>query len=221
MKLSTLKTVFLLKAVLLIVLLFALPAGAENADKATTPIPAGSYTLDKSHASLIFSVSHLGFSSYTSSFGDFNATLQFDPKKLERSTVTATINPRSLNLPSPPPGFTEELQGKQWLDVANFPNITFNSTDVEVTGSNTMKINGLLNLHGIKKNMTLAATFNGGYAGHPMDPSARIGFSAVGTFKRSDFGIDYGIPAPGSNMGVGDEITVMIEAEFNGPPLKP
>lgn len=209
---------FPLKTALLIALLFAVPASAEDM---ATPVPAGSYTLDKTHASLIFRVSHLGFSSYTSSFGDFDASLQFNPQKLERSSVTVTINPLSLTLPSPPKGFTEELLGKQWLNIEKFPNITFKSTDVEVTGPNAMTIDGVLDLHGVKKEITLEATYNGGYAGHPMDPQARVGFSATGAFKRSDFGIDFGIPAPGSNMGVGDVITVMIEAEFNGPPLKP
>ncbi|WP_320837978.1 YceI family protein [Zhongshania sp.] len=39
-------------------------------------------------------------------------------------------------------------------------------------------------------------------------------------FKRSDFGISIGIPAPGSTMGVGDDLEVIIEAEFTGPPLR-
>ena len=50
---------------------------------------------------------------------------------------------------------------------------------------------GDFTLHGVTRPVTLDATFNGGYAGHPMDPHARIGFSARGTFKRSDFGIAY------------------------------
>jgi polyisoprenoid-binding protein YceI len=52
-----------------------------------------------------------------------------------------------------------------------------------------------------------------------MDPAARIGFSAHGTLKRSDFGID--IPAPGSTMGVFDEVTIDIETAFTGPALSP
>jgi polyisoprenoid-binding protein YceI len=67
--------------------------------------------------------------------------------------------------------------------------------------------------------VVLEATFNGGYAGHPMDPHARIGFSAHGTFKRSEFGIGYGVPAPGTTMGVSDAVEVTIETEFSGPPL--
>jgi polyisoprenoid-binding protein YceI len=50
-----------------------------------------------------------------------------------------------------------------------------------------------------------------------MDPHARAGFSAHGTFKRSEFGIAFGVPAPGSQFGVGDEIEVTIETELSGP----
>jgi len=64
-----------------------------------------------------------------------------------------------------------------------------------------------------------SATYNGGYAVHPFEPNARVGFSAKGTLKRSDFGIAYGIPAPGTNMGVSDEVEITIESEFTGPPL--
>ena len=82
-----------------------------------------------------------------------------------------------------------------------------------------MRVTGDFTLHGVTKPVTLLVTFNGGYAGHPMDPNARIGFSATGALKRSDFGITLGIPAPGTTMGVGDEIEIALQAEFTGPPL--
>ena len=95
----------------------------------------------------------------------------------------------------------------------------FESRRVDVTGENTVRINGVLTLHGVTRPIVLEARFNGGYAGHQMDPNARIGFSAHGTLKRSQFGIAYGIPAPGTTMGVSDDVNVVIEAEFTGPPL--
>ena len=83
-----------------------------------------------------------------------------------------------------------------------------------------MQITGTLTLHGVTRPMVLEATYNGGYAGMPdRDPHARVGFSAHGAFKRSDFGIAFGIPAPGTTIGVGDAIDFSIEAEFTGPPL--
>ncbi|ALL12667.1 YceI family protein [Caulobacter henricii] len=194
----------------------AVPAVAKPAP---VSVPAGAYTLDKSHASLVFKLSHLGFSNYTASFGEFDAKLTFDPARPETSTLEATIDPRSLTLPTPPAGFKDELLGPQWLNARQHPAITFRSTKVEVTGADTAKITGDFALNGVTRPVVLEAKFNGGYAGHPMDPNARIGFSATGTFKRSDFGIAYGVPAPGTTMGVGDQVAVAIETEFSGPPL--
>ena len=82
------------------------------------------------------------------------------------------------------------------------------------------RVNGELTLHGITKPLVLEARYNGGYAGHPFDPHARVGFSAQGTFKRSEFGVSYGIPAPGTRFGVSDEVAVTLESEFTGPPLR-
>lgn len=192
------------------------PAAAKSA---APDVPAGDYKLDPTHASLEFKVNHLGFSHYTARFTDFDAKLKFDPAHPESSSVEATIDPKSLTLPRPPAGFKDELIGTGWLETAQFPTITFRSTKVEVTGANTAKITGDLALHGVTKPVVLETTFNGGYAGHPMDPHARIGFSARGVFKRSDFGIAYGVPAPGSTMGVSDAVDVSIEAEFSGPAL--
>jgi polyisoprenoid-binding protein YceI len=89
-----------------------------------------------------------------------------------------------------------------------------------MTGAKSMKIYGTLDLHGVTRPLMLTGTFNGGYPGMPkMDPHARVGFSAHGSFKRSDFGMVFGVPAPGTTMGVGDLIDFSIEAEFTGPAL--
>jgi polyisoprenoid-binding protein YceI len=74
-------------------------------------------------------------------------------------------------------------------------------------------------MHGVTRPIVLDATYNGGYVGHPMDPHARVGFSAHGVLRRSEFGLSAGIPAPGVSMGVGDQVSVVIESEFNGPAL--
>ena len=181
--------------------------------------PAGEYRVDASHADLAFRVNHIGFSMYTARFERWDATLQFDPANPEAMSVTATIDVRSLALPAPPAGFIEEMLGPQWFNAAQHPEMIFRSTLVERTGPNTARVTGDLTLHGITKPVTLEARFNGGYAGHPMDPHGRIGFSAHGILKRSEFGIAYGVPAEGSTMGVFDEVEIVIETEFTGPPL--
>lgn len=183
-------------------------------------VPAGAYTVDKVHTSLVFRVSHLGFSSYTARFTRVDANLRFDPGNIAASRVEVTIDPRSIQADNAPAGFLQALAGKDWLDADRFPQMTFKSTSVEVTGKNSFRIRGELALHGVTKPMTLEGRYNGGYAAHPMEPRARIGFSAHGTLKRSDFGVSYGIPQAGSTLGVSDEVEVQLESEFSGPALK-
>lgn len=197
------------------------PASAPAVPEASTEaIPAGDYKLDPAHASLIFSVSHLGFSNYTAQFGKFTADLKLDPANPGVAVLNATVDPNSLQLFNPPEGFLEDLKGDGWINAKAFPQITFKSTHIAVTGKNMADVTGDLTLHGVTRPATLKVTYNGGYAGHVYEPNARIGFSARGVFKRSDYGIDYGIPEPGSNMGVSDEVSVRIEAEFTGPAWK-
>ena len=87
---------------------------------------------------------------------------------------------------------------------------------METTGPHAAKVTGDLTLHGVTKPVTLQVTYNGGYPPSSFDPGgARIGFSAHGTLKRSAFGVSAGIPAPGTNMGVGDDVDIAIETEFS------
>jgi polyisoprenoid-binding protein YceI len=200
----------------------AAPA-APTTDGMTVPpntAPAGAYALDKAHTNLSFKVSHLGFSHYTADFDKVDGKLRFDPANPSAMTVEAAIDPKSLDLNTPPAGFHDQLLGKTWFDAAAFPSISFKSTKVEVTGPKTANVTGDLTLHGVTKPVTLAVTFNGGYAANAFD-GARIGFSAHGALKRSDFGMGYGLPAPGTNMGVSDNVEIAIETEFaNGGPVK-
>lgn len=195
-------------------------AAEPAAPSAMASPPAGKYKLDKSHASLVLRASHMGFSTYTTRFSRFDADLTLDPRNLPASTVVTTIDAASFEMDGAPKLCLDIMNGPQMLDTAKFPRIAFRSESVRMTGARSMDIAGTLTLHGVTRPLVLTASYNGGYPGMPnMDPQARVGFSAHGSFRRSDFGITYGVPAPGTTMGVGDLVDFSIEAEFTGPPL--
>jgi polyisoprenoid-binding protein YceI len=193
------------------------PLAAALDQNASAAVPKSAYEIDLLHTSLVFRVSHLGFSTYTGRFTGIDAKLDFDPARLAAARVNVTIDPRSIQADNAPSGFLDSLAGKGWLDAEKFPEMSFRSTSVEVTGKNSFRLHGDLTLHGVTKPLVLDASYNGGYASHPYEPRARIGFSARGSFKRSDFGVSYGIPAPGTTFGIGDEVQVLLETEFSGP----
>lgn len=189
-------------------------AAAASADFKAPDLLPGTYNVDPEHTTVLFRVDHVGMSKWTAQFRRFDATLVLDPKSPEASSVVAEIDAASVDSKtSPSLAFDKALAGPDWLDAGAHPKITFKSTKVTLTGPNTADITGDFTLKGVTKPVVLKAKFNDGYKPNAMD-GARVGFSATTTFKRSDFGISYGIPAPGTKMGVSDEVEVIIETEF-------
>jgi len=212
----------LLASFAVLALTAAQAAQADNVPPpAQAPVPQGSYEIDKAHTSLLFKVNHLGFSTFTGRFTRLDAKLAFDPKNPAASSVSVAVDPKSISTDNAPAGFLDERAGEMFLDAGKYPQMTFTSRTVEDAGNGNFRIRGLLTLHGVTKPLTLEARYNGGYAGHPFDPHARVGFSARGTFKRSDYGVSFGIPTPANHMfGVSDDVEVQLETEFSGPALK-
>jgi polyisoprenoid-binding protein YceI len=195
------------------------PYGArgETIAPVKTDIPSGEYLLDKSHGSLLFRVDHIGLTHFTARFSRFDAKLQLDPADPARSSLTATIDTNSVDTGNGDPTFDFDalIRGETLLDAARYPEMTFTSTEIAMTSPSTARVTGDFTMHGVTAPVTLDVSFNAGYGGGSVDPSgSRIGFSAHGTLKRSAFGIALGIPEPGSTIGVGDDVEILIEVEF-------
>lgn len=181
---------------------------------------AGTYALDRNHASLTWRVSHFGLSNYTGRFTEFDATLQFNPDDASATSVTATINPMSVETDypgdyqasHPDTGFeswNEDLaRSGNWFRSDEHPTITFTSTSVSPVTASTGTITGDLTFLGTTLPVTLDVRYNG-VVNFPWDPETDvIGFSATGTINRIDFGLA-ALQGP-----IGDEVEIIIEAEF-------
>ena len=182
---------------------------AEQTPQSLTSLPTGAYQMEKPHASLLARVKHMGLSNYTVRLTDFDATLDFDPANPAASKVHAIINPLSVQADHPTDAGWDKKIGTDFLKSAQFPQIVFDSTSVATTGQFTGTVTGNLTFRGITKPVTLAVTYNGSigsavlYGGRPA-----VGFSAHGTFKRSDYGFTDYLSA------VSDDVEIVIEAEF-------
>lgn len=201
----------------------AAPAIVETAAPApiTIAAPAGEYVSDPNHSSVSFGLKHLGLSDYTLKFRTFDATVAFDPANIAAAKVTASI--KASDIVSGYPGdyaaghpgskfksWEDDLANStNFLDAGQHPAITFVSTSVEPSGERTARVTGDLTLKGVTRPVTLDVTFSGETDAHPFAKVPAIGFSATGTFKRSEFGLDYLLPAI-----VGDDVKVQIEGDF-------
>jgi polyisoprenoid-binding protein YceI len=203
----------------------AVTAGAvDDGPAADTGAPAGQYQLDPTHTSLSFSVNHLGLSNYAVRFTNYTATLQFDPAQPGKSSITASIDPGSLRTYYPADyrashpdskfaSWDEDLsQSEKFFNAGKFPQISFRSTAVQASGPDALHIVGELTLLGQTHPVELNAIIVGSTASHPMKPGlGAIGFSARGSLRRSEFGMNYLLDPP----LVGDVVTIAFEGEFH------
>ena len=186
--------------------LFTACATAPVLDVASAP--EGAYVLDPAHASVNWSLSHSGLSFYTARFDEISGALDFDPAAPTNSRLDVRINPNSVSTGDTEWDETLATDGK-YFDGETYPEIRFTSTSATTKTKTTGQVTGDLTLRGITKPVTLDVTYNG--AGKSFgNPGATLGFSAIGTLNRSEWGMDYL-----TSFGIGDEVTLRIEAEFN------
>ena len=197
-----------MKQILLPLALLALSACAKPPNLDVAAAPEGAYVLDPTHASVNWSLSHSGLSFYTARFDDISGALDFNPDAPASSRLDVRINPKSVSTGDAEWDKTLGTDGK-YFDGNTHPEIRFVSTSFVKTTENTGTVTGDLTLRGVTKPVSLDVTYNG--AGKSFgNPGATLGFSAIGKIKRSDWGMDYL-----TNFGIGDEVTLRIEAEFN------
>ncbi len=103
--------------------------------------------------------------------------------------------------------FDPEIASAKILDAPKYPVITFVSTKVKRTGGDKGVVTGNLTFFGVTKPVNLDVVFHG--SGPAMGNVQKMGFSATGSFNRSDFGFNF------MQGKLSDRVEVSIEAEFN------
>lgn len=169
---------------------------------------AETYAIDASHTNILLNVSHLGFSTMVLEALKPEGTVVFDQTKPEEGRIELTL--QAVHIDGDDEKFNQHLQSADFFNAEQFPVITFKSTEVEVTGENTGKVTGDLTLLGVTKPVTLDVTFNKAGA-NPFSQKETVGFTATGSLKRSDFGMNYGLPM------IGDEVALNINLEAVKP----
>ncbi|NML77011.1 YceI family protein [Rhizobium sp. S-51] len=194
---------------LLLLLAAPIPALAGQPAK---PAPSGTYVTDPAHTSLTWRISHFGLSNYTARFATVTANLEWDAEHPAESDLAVTVDPNSVRTDFPFPK-VEDFDAK----IGSAPEflagkpIAFVAKAIALTGANTGTIKGDLTFRGETHPMTLDVRFNGSVGEHPMDKLPRLGFSATGKVHRTDWGLDFAVPA------LGEDVELVIEAEFVPP----
>ncbi len=166
---------------------------------------ADTYAIDPVHTQVLFFADHLGYSKSQGEFLKFDGSYRFDSANWSTASVNVTIESAGLSMDHE--AWDKHMKGPDFFNVEKYPQITFRSTRVEKTGEKTGLVHGDLTMLGVTKPVTLEVRFNKA-AEFPVNKKFKSGFSASSRIKRSEWGMNYGLP-----MGFGDEVEIRLEVE--------
>jgi len=162
------------------------------------------YKIDSVHSTVIFKVLHMNAGNAYGRFNVLEGEVAHDEAAPEKSTVNFKVKADSIDTANAKRD--EHLKGPDFLNVAEFPEITFKSTEVKKAGEKEFELKGDLTLHGVTKPIT-AKLVQVGSVPDPRAGGTRAGAEATFTIKRSDFGMNY-MP-----QALGDNIDVIVSTE--------
>jgi polyisoprenoid-binding protein YceI len=174
--------------------------------KASTVIPAGTWMVDRGHSRVGFAVRHLGISTVRGEFREFEGTLEIGD---DLSTARAYGTVQVASVDTNEPGRDDDIRSSNFLDAAQFPEITFESTKIENLDGEELRIAGRLTIHGVTNDVVLHADVGG----TDLDPfgNERVGLEVTGVLARSDYGIKLTQALGSGNLVVGEKITLTLD----------
>jgi polyisoprenoid-binding protein YceI len=172
---------------------------------AAGPLFAVTYTFEPQHTQGVLRWNHLGFANPTAQFNNVTGALEFDQADPTRSSVMVTIP--LISMSTGVADLNDDFRSSDFFDLAKFPTATFKSSKVEKGAApNKLKVAGELSVHGVTRPVALDVTINK-IGTNPRNQVPTVGFEAMATLKRSDFGLGLYVPQ------VSDEIQLHITAE--------
>jgi polyisoprenoid-binding protein YceI len=169
------------------------------------------WNLDPAHTSAEFAAKHMMITTVRGGFKNVTGTIDFDPEHPEKASVEATINTAEMTSTGVQQR-DDHLKSPDFLDIANYPTITFKSTKVEPSADGkTAKVSGDLTIRGVTRPVTLDVE----YLGQIKSPfgDTRAGFAGSTRINREDFGLTWNMALEAGGWLVSKDVNLSVEVE--------
>ncbi|MCA9727327.1 MAG: YceI family protein [Candidatus Eisenbacteria bacterium] len=173
----------------------------------TVPVlaQAATWEIDGAHTTVTFKVRHL-LTKVTGTFQQVSGEIEFDPSNPTAGSASVTIPVSSIDTRNEKRD--GHLKSGDFFDAENYPDLTFKSTKF-VKSDSGLKIEGVLNMRGVDKPVTLDVEFLGSQAAMGGEIA---GFSASTKINRNDWGISWNKTLDTGTL-LGDDVEIQIDVE--------
>ena len=167
------------------------------------------WEIDPVHSEIAFSVRHMMVATVRGRFNQFQGVIEFDPAHPESGRVEVTIDAASIDTRNEQRD--NHLRSPDFLNVEQYPTITFVSKRIEPLGDNRFRVIGDLTIRGVTREVALEAEFLG--VGKDPWGGERAGFTARAKLNRHDFGASWNVALEAGGFLVGDTLEVTLDIE--------
>lgn len=168
------------------------------------------WTLDKTHSSVRFSVSHMVVSEAEGTFKSWNGTVENTKPDFTDAKIAFTIDVSSINTDNE--NRDNHLKSPDFFDAQKFPTIKFESTSMQALGDNKYKLNGNLTIKDVTKPVTFDVTYGGSITGQR---GTKAGFKATTTINRFDYNLKWDRATETGGLVVGKDVEITVKIELD------
>ncbi len=167
------------------------------------------WQIDPQHSVIELSVKHMMFTTVKGRFSAVRGTIVADDVDPSRSSVQVEIEARSID--TRVDQRDTHLRSADFLDVENYPTITFTSKRVEPLTKERLRVIGDLTIRGTTREVVLDTTFNG----RAINPYGKevAGFTSETSIVRQDYGLVWNVGLEAGGFLVGDTVKILIEVQ--------
>lgn len=168
------------------------------------------WAIDAAHSTIGFAVKHLMISTVRGTFGDVEGKAQITGDDLTTADIEVEIDATAINTRNEQRD--GHLRSADFFDVENHPKLTFRSTAIDQVSEDRLTVVGDLTIRGATRPVTLDVSLEG----RGRDPwgGERIGFTAEGRIKRSEFGLTWNQILETGGVTVSDDVRITIESQL-------
>jgi len=180
------------------------PVTTSPVASATPTVPDTIWKIDDTHSMGLFRVRHFGAGMFWGRFDGVTGTITTSGTPIENISFNVTIDTNSIS--SANKDLDGHLRSPDFFSVKEFPKMNFTSTSSKKLEGNMWEVAGTITIHGITKPHVVQMELTG------QSESARgkkIGFEAVFTIDRSEFGMTYGI----EKNAIGKNVRIIVALE--------
>ena len=191
-------------------LLFAfVPSIHPKSSTTSSFVQAGTWTVDKPHTNVKFSVAHLVISDVDGNFKSFDGTMESSKPDFSDAKITFTADVNSINTDNEMRD--NHLKSDDFLNAAKFPQIKFVSTSFTPLGDNKYKLVGDLTIRDVTKSVTFDVKYGGTVVAMG---GTHAGFKATTKIDRFDYNLKWSKATEAGGMIAGKEVEITINADF-------